>query len=358
MRYARHISLSEVGHAGQQKLLDAKILMIGAGGLGCPALQYLAAAGVGTIGIIDGDTVDETNLQRQILFSTDDIGKKKVEVAKQKLNALNPDVSIHIYPENLTADNALAIIADYDMVIDGTDNFATRYLVNDACVKLDKPFVYGAIHKFEGQVSVFNFEDGPTYRCLFPDAPSQSQIPNCAEAGVLGVLPGVIGTLQATEAMKLILGIGEPLSGKLKIVNLLSNSEQIISFSRNEEQVEKARNIDLAYSYVDFACSTENSITPEQLIEWLETGKDINLLDVREAYETPKLEYPNVISIPLGEIPARFEELPTDKALVVICQKGMRSQRAIEFLKQNNFQNQLINLEGGMAAVGVCCSKP
>jgi adenylyltransferase/sulfurtransferase len=350
MRYARHISLSEVGQIGQQKLLDAKVLMIGAGGLGCPALQYLTAAGVGTIGIIDGDTVDETNLQRQILFSTDDMGKKKVEVAKGRLNALNPDVSINTFSENLTAENALEIIAAYDLVIDGTDNFATRYLVNDACVKLDKPFVYGAIHKFEGQVSVFNFNGGPTYRCLFPDAPSQSQIPNCAEAGVLGVLPGVIGTLQATEAMKIILGIGEPLSGKLKIVNLLSNGEQVISFSRNEEQVEKARNIDLAHSYVDNACSTENSITPKQLIEWLEAGKDINLLDVREAYETPKLAHPSVIYIPLGEIPSRSAELPTDKTLVVICQKGMRSQRAIEFLKQNNYPNRLINLDGGMAA--------
>ncbi|MBL4586322.1 MAG: HesA/MoeB/ThiF family protein, partial [Flavobacteriales bacterium] len=186
-RYARHISLSEIGESGQQKLLDAKILMIGAGGLGCPALQYLTAAGIGTIGIIDADTVDETNLQRQILFSTSDIGRKKVEAAKERLTALNSDVSINIYAENLSPENALGIIAEYDIVIDGTDNFATRYLVNDACVKLGKPFVYGAIHKFEGQVSVFNFDDGPTYRCLFPDAPAADQIPNCSEVGVLGV---------------------------------------------------------------------------------------------------------------------------------------------------------------------------
>ncbi|MCB9185869.1 MAG: molybdopterin-synthase adenylyltransferase MoeB [Flavobacteriales bacterium] len=349
MRYARHISLSEVGEAGQQKLLDAKVLIIGAGGLGCPALQYLVAAGVGTIGIVDGDTVDETNLQRQVLFTTNDIGRSKALVAKEKLNQLNPDVTIQIYQAFLTANNALEIIREYDLIIDGTDNFATRYLVNDACVKLNKPFVYGAIHKFEGQVSVFNWNSGPTYRCLFPEPPTADQIPNCAEAGVLGVLPGVIGTLQATEAMKVILGIGEPLSGKLKMVNLLTNSEQVISFSRNEQQVEKARQINLANSYTAASCSSENEVNVVQFQDWLETGKDINILDVREVYETPKLEV-DVISIQLGEIPSRFKELPTDKPLIVVCQKGIRSLRAIEFLRENNFQNQLINLKGGMAA--------
>ena len=223
MRYARQIALNEVGESGQQKLLNAKVLVIGAGGLGCPALQYLAAAGVGTIGIVDGDTVDESNLQRQILYTTSDLGSLKVEVAKERLNALNPAVSITIYPENLHAENAMEIIQDYDLVMDGTDNLAARYLVNDACVKLNKPFVYGAIHKFEGQVSVFNFNGGPTYRCLFPENPQQNQIPNCEELGVLGVLPGVIGTLQATEINKLILVVVEPLSGKLKINNILTN---------------------------------------------------------------------------------------------------------------------------------------
>lgn len=349
MRYARHISLSEVGEAGQQKLLNAKVLVIGAGGLGCPVLQYLAAAGVGTIGIVDGDTVDESNLQRQVLFSTKDVGLPKAEVAKERLIMLNPGVFIQCFQTYLTADNALEIIQDHDLIIDGTDNFATRYLVNDVCVKLNKPFVYGAIHKFEGQVSVFNWKDGPTYRCLFPEPPTADQIPNCAEAGVLGVLPGVIGTLQATEAMKVILGIGEPLSGKLKMVNLLTNSEQVISFSRNEQQVEKARQIDLANSYTAASCSSENEVDVEQFHDWLEAGKDINILDVREVYETPKLEV-DVISIPLGEIPSRFKELPTDKPLTVVCQKGIRSQRAIEFLRENNFQNQLINLKGGMAA--------
>lgn len=350
MRYARHISLEEVGQAGQQKLLDAKVLMIGAGGLGCPALQYLVAAGVGTIGIVDGDTVDESNLQRQVLFSTSDIGTKKVEAAKARLEALNPDVSIKTYPVNLMPDNTLEIVQEFDLVIDGTDNFATRYLVNDTCVKLDKPFVYGAIHKFEGQISVFNYQGGPTYRCLFPDPPSQSQIPNCSDVGVLGVLPGVIGTLQATEAIKIILGIGEPLAGKLKMVNLLNNSEQIIEFARNEEQVAKANSINLEESYVDSACSALASIQPEELISWMENRTEFHVLDVREAHEMPKMDYAELFSIPLGQIPSRLAEIPTDKSLIVVCQHGIRSQRAIEFLQQNNYPNQLINLEGGMAA--------
>lgn len=350
MRYARHIALDEVGESGQQKLLNAKVLVIGAGGLGCPALQYLVAAGVGTIGIVDGDTVDESNLQRQILYATSDIGRLKVEAAKERLNALNPAISVRIYPENLHAQNALEIIQDYVFVIDGTDNFAARYLVNDACVKLNKPFVYGAIHKFEGQVSVFNFNGGPTYRCLFPENPQQNQIPNCAEVGVLGVLPGVIGTLQATEVIKLILGIGEPVSGKLKLINLLTNSEQIISFPRNEEQVSKAMKIDLSQSYVDESCAIQESILPHKLVDWMEQNRSINILDVREAHETPKLNHPDIISIPLGQIPHRAADIPTDKQLIVVCQHGIRSQHAIEFLKQHNFPNQLINLEGGMAA--------
>ena len=350
MRYARHIALDEVGESGQQKLLNAKVLVIGAGGLGCPALQYLAAAGVGSIGIGDGDTVDESNLQRQILYTNSDVGRLKVEAAKERLNALNPNVSIAIYPENLKAENALAIIQDYDFVIDGTDNFAARYRVNDACVKLNKPFVYGAIHKFEGQVSVFNFNDGPTYRCLFPENPQQSQIPNCEEVGVIGVLPGVIGTLQATEVIKLILGIGEPLSSKLKLINLLTNSEQIISFSRNEEQVSKAMEIDLSQSYTDESCAYGERILPNELMGWLEQNRSVNILDVREAHETPKLNHPSVISIPLGQIPSRTVEIPTNQPLVVVCQHGIRSQSAIEFLKNHSFPNKLINLEGGMAA--------
>jgi adenylyltransferase/sulfurtransferase len=342
--------LKEVGQSGQRKLLGAKVLIIGAGGLGCSALQYLVAAGIGTIGIVDGDSVDESNLQRQVLFSTSDIGKKKVEAAKARLKALNPDVSINNFPVNLVPENALEIMQDYNLVIDGTDNFATRYLVNDACVKLNKPFIYGAIHKFEGQVSVFNYKGGPTYRCLFPDPPAESQIPNCSDVGVLGVLPGVTGILQATEAIKIILEIGEPLSGKLKLVNLLNNSEQVIEFSRNEEQAAKAKAINLEESSTDSACSTLATIQPDELISWMKNGTDFHVLDVRETHEMPKMNYSDLTSLSLGQIPTRTTEIPTDKPLVVICQHGIRSQRAIEFLQHHNFPNQLINLEGGMAA--------
>lgn len=344
-RYSRHLSLEEIGEAGQQKLLAAKVLMIGAGGLGCPALQYLCAAGVGTMGIVDGDTVDESNLQRQILFSTSDIGTKKVEAAKARLETLNPDVSINIYPENLTKKNALNIIADYDLVIDGTDNFSTRYLVNDACVKLNKSFVYGAIHKFEGQVSVFNWNGGPTYRCLFPDAPKPGQIPNCAEVGVLGVLPGIIGTHQATEAIKIILGLGEPLSGKLKLINLLNNKESIIEFSKNQSQIEKAIS---AWDVADYnkSCAVQpRSLSWEQIFN---LNESLTFLDVRQPHEQPKLDNQKVINIPLNEIPERMAELEVLSRLVVFCQHGIRSQHAIQFIHQHNKNLELINAEGGI----------
>ena len=241
MRYARHIALAEVGESGQQKLLNAKVLVIGAGGLGCPALQYLAAAGIGTIGIVDGDVVNEANLHRQVLYGDSDIGKLKVQVAGERLKKLNSQIDINTFSEFLTAANAMDIVANYDLLVDATDNFAARYRINDVCVKLDKPFVYGAIHRFEGQVSVFNYKGGPTYRCLFPDKPGENQIPNCNETGVLGVLPGIIGTYQATEVLKIILGIGEVLSGKLMTFNLLTNSTRTFEFSRKDEQVQKAK---------------------------------------------------------------------------------------------------------------------
>ena len=241
MRYDKQIALPEVGEAGQQKLAEAKVLVVGAGGLGCPALQYLVAAGIGTIGIVDGDVVNETNLHRQVLYTNSDVGKPKVEVAAERLYQLNPEVKINTYSDFLTAKNAMDIVANYDLIVDATDNFAARYRINDVCVKLDKPFVYGAIHRFEGQVSVFNYKGGPTYRCLFPEYPTENQIPNCNETGVLGVLPGIVGTHQATEVLKMILGIGEVLSGKLMTLNLLTNSSQIFECSRSEEQVQKAK---------------------------------------------------------------------------------------------------------------------
>lgn len=241
MRYNKQIALPEVGEAGQQKLAEAKVLVIGAGGLGCPALQYLVAAGIGTIGIVDGDVVNETNLHRQVLYTKSDVGKPKVKVAAERLYQLNPEVKINTYSEFLTAKNAMDIVANYELIVDATDNFAARYRINDICVKLDKPFVYGAIHRFEGQISVFNYKGGPTYRCLFPDKPAENQIPNCNETGVLGVLPGIVGTYQTTEVLKMILGVGEVLSGKLMTLNLFTNSNQVFEFSRNEEQVQKAK---------------------------------------------------------------------------------------------------------------------
>lgn len=350
MRYSRQIILPEVGTQGQQRLADARVLMVGAGGLGCPALLYLAAAGVGTLGIVDGDSVDMTNLHRQVLYSTADVGRMKAEAAQERLSALNPDISIIPFAEHLTPANALDIIGQFDLVIDGTDNFATRYLVNDACVKLGLPFVYGAIFRYEGQVSVFNLVDGPTYRCLFPDPPAQGQIPNCAEAGVLGVLPGIIGTMQATEALKVLLGIGQPLRGRLWVTDLLSHNTQTIAFTRNEEQVLKAVDIDLAESYPQASCSATESITGGELADWLEGERAFNLLDVREPHETPRPDFPNLTCIPLGQLLSRMDEVPAERPLAVFCQHGMRSLRAIGILKDNGFKQELINLEGGLAA--------
>ena len=236
-RYSRHILLDKIGLEGQEKLKGAKVLVIGAGGLGCPVLQYLTAAGVGTIGIIDFDIVDETNLQRQILFTVNDVGVNKAEAAENRLRQLNPYVRFNIYPERLTTKNALNLFSEYDIIVDGTDNFSTRYLVNDACVITGKPLVYGAIYKFEGQVAVFNFNGGPSYRCLFPEPPKSGSVPNCSEVGVIGVLPGLIGTQQANEVIKLILEIGEPLSGKLLTYNSLDNSFFTLKVNRSEEQI-------------------------------------------------------------------------------------------------------------------------
>jgi len=231
-RYSRHLLLEEVGLEGQEKLKEAKVLVIGAGGLGCPVLLYLAAAGVGTIGVIDFDTIDASNLQRQTLFSTDDVGRSKAEVAKEKLNANNPFINVIAYNEELTNKNSLEIFSAFDIIVDGTDNFHTRYMVNDACLIANKPFVYGAIHKFEGQVSVFNYQEGPTYRCLFPNPPEAGSIPSCSEVGVVGILPGIIGTQQANQVIKIILQIGQVLSGRLMIYNALQSSFMEIEINK------------------------------------------------------------------------------------------------------------------------------
>lgn len=354
-RYSRHILLDKVGEIGQQKLKAAKVLVIGAGGLGCPVLQYLTAAGVGTIGVIDFDVVDETNLQRQILFTINDIGKNKAITAKERLEQLNPYVKFEIYPEKLTPKNALEIFKHYDIVVDGTDNFSTRYLVNDACVITNKPLVYGAIYKFEGQVSVFNYQGSPTYRCLFPEPPKAGSVPNCSDVGVIGVLPGLIGTQQANEVLKIILEIGTPLSGKLLIFDALQSSSIAINVKRSEEQIEKvlARKNDFENNNYDLFCGIKPILEKDEIssteLKELMQHETLQLLDVREEWEQPKIENYEVLNIPLQKIPFSLEQIYKTKKTVVICQHGVRSLKAIEFLKNNGYTN-LINLTGGMAA--------
>lgn len=353
-RYSRHLLLDKVGERGQQKLKAAKVLVIGAGGLGCPVLQYLTAAGVGTIGIIDFDKVDETNLQRQILFTINDIGKNKAIAAKERLEQLNQFVKFDVYAEKLTAKNVLSIFKHYDVVVDGTDNFSTRYLVNDACVITQKPLVYGAIYKFEGQVSVFNYKNGPSYRCLFPEPPKPGSVPSCSDVGVIGVLPGIIGTQQANEALKIILEIGTLLSGKLLMYDALQSSFTTLKVNRSEEQITKVLNSKNEFENNDYdlfcgikPAGLKGEITSSELKKILE-NEALQLLDVREEWEQPKIENYEVLNIPLNQIPASLVQIDKTKKTIVICQHGVRSLKAIEFLKANGFNN-LINLTGGMA---------
>jgi molybdopterin/thiamine biosynthesis adenylyltransferase/rhodanese-related sulfurtransferase len=333
-RYSRHLILEGFGEEAQLKLKNAKVLVVGAGGLGCPALLYLSAAGVGSIGIIDDDVVNESNLQRQILFNTEDIGKQKVIVAGEKLRRQNPCIKIETHFKRVSKENALSIITNYDLVIDGSDNFATRYLLNDVCIILNKPLVYGAIHKFEGQVSVFNYKNGPTYRCLFPEPPNEGEMPACGEIGVLGVLPGIIGTLQATEAIKIITGIGEPLSGKLLSFDLLSNSFSTFEFEADEKNRLITELTDHAFS-----CET-NSISLGQL-QILK--KPVQLIDVREKTEF-MVKNLNGINIPVSEIKKRISELKPELLTVVHCKSGVRSKKAIEIIKEYYPEIEIYNL--------------
>lgn len=347
-RYSRHILLSEIGQEGQEKLKAAKVLVIGAGGLGCPSLLYLAAAGVGTIGIIDHDTVDFSNLQRQILYKESDIGQPKVVCAKAHLSAQNPFLEYLTFQEQLTSQNALEIITDFDLVIDGSDNFATRYLVNDACIMLNKPFVYGAIHRFSGQIAVFNYQNGPTYRCLFPEPPLPGEVPSCSEAGVLGVLPGIIGSFQATEAIKMITGIGEVASGKLVLIDTLT-----LEFSKlNIKKVEKNSQIDSLIDYEAFcrAGNAEESIremSPAELRKLIEEQRSFQLIDVREPFEFSNHNIGGKL-IPLKKLESRINEISREQTVVVHCQSGGRSKEAIKILKKYGFEN-VYNLTGGLA---------
>lgn len=354
-RYNRHIILSEIGKEGQEKLKNAKVLVVGAGGLGCPVLSYLTAAGVGTLGIVDFDRIDESNLQRQVLYTSDDVGKYKAATAAEKLTRQNPFTRFNVHLERLSPDNILDIFVHYDIVVDGTDNFPTRYLVNDACVMLGKALVFGSIFRFEGQVSVFNYmiegRRGPTYRCLFPEPPAPGEVPNCSQIGVLGVLPGVIGTLQANETLKIILGVGEVLSGKMLIADLLGANFHVISFQANEENfhIKGFMDYEAFCGFPKEEKEVGGSLSPEELKVLLDEGQDIVLLDVREDFEREICRLDG-LHIPMNRIPACVDVLPRDKKLVVYCHYGTRSASVINYLSSSHGFGNLYNLEGGIDA--------
>ncbi len=342
-RYSRQIRLKGFGPAAQDKLKAASVLVVGAGGLGVPVLQYMAGMGVGRIVIADGDRISISNLHRQVLYTTPEVGQLKAEVAAKKLAELNPLVKIERHPFMMTPQNALGLIESVDLVIDATDNFASRYLINDACVIAGKPFVYGAVQQYEGQVSVFNYQSGPTYRCLYPEQPSPGEVPDCNEAGVLGIVPGIIGSLQALEAVKVITGLGRTLSGTLKIIDFLSGDEYKVKLKAKSEN----KNINRLQDSYDFACETGNDLYPSDLYEWYRTGKKFLLVDVREAFEYESGHLLHAFSVPLAQLSSFDSEWPADVPLVALCQKGGRSLKAVEILQHTN-NRKVYNLRGGM----------
>lgn len=347
-RYSRHIILDEIGQAGQDKINAAKVLVVGAGGLGCPVLQYLVAAGVGTIGIVDFDTVEESNLQRQVLFGTTSIGRNKAEVAKEVLSNLNPTIHIESYVEKLSPSNISTIFQDYDIIVDATDNFATRYLINDAAIVFEKTVVYGAIYKFEGQVTVFNHNNGPSYRCLFPNPPQKDAVPNCSEIGVLGVLPGIIGTMQANEVLKLILGIGIPLSRKLYCFNALTNQSTTIGIKRNDAIIAAVKQRGLNFEIVDdttFCTNTTSEIEMKEII----SEENIQFIDVRALSEMPRIEKEDILEIPLPQLAENLQRLSTTKKIIVFCKSGIRSAQAVTLLKKHKINN-CWSLKDGVSA--------
>ena len=357
LRYSRHLILPDVALAGQKKLKSARILLIGAGGLGSPAALYLAAAGVGTLGIVDFDVVDVTNLQRQVLHGTSEVGRPKLESARERIADINPHVCVETHETRLSSENALEILREYDVVVDGTDNFATRYLTNDACVILGKPNVYGSIFRFEGQASVFALPDGPCYRCLFPDPPPPGMVPSCAEGGVLGVLPGIVGTIQATEALKLVLGIGESLSGRLLLIDALAMRFHSVRVQRDANcpacgtrEITELIDYD-AYCGVPGAHATTSAdevpeLTPRQLASRLASREDFDLIDVREPYEWDIGRIPGARLIPLGDLAAAMPSLDSRRELVVYCRSGVRSADATRRLRAAGFR--ATNLTGGI----------
>src|SRR6266540_5772107 len=359
LRYSRHLILPDVGVPGQEKLKAARVLLIGAGGLGSPAALYLAAAGIGTLGLVDFDNVDVTNLQRQILHGTKDVGRPKLLSARERIADVNPHVRLETYETALTSKNALDILSGYDIVVDGTDNFATRYLVNDACVLLGKPNVYGSIFRFEGQASVFALPDGPCYRCLFPEPPPPGLVPSCAEGGVLGVLPGLVGTIQANETIKLILGRGEPLVGRFLIIDALRMKFRELKLRKDPDCPVCGTHptVTELIDYEEF-CGVHpqgqadgdvvtDDMTARELKERLDRGEPIVVVDVREPQEYQINRIPGSRLIPLGELPQRYEELDPEAAIVCQCKSGMRSAKATAFLRGIGFKN-VRNLAGGI----------
>lgn len=355
IRYGRHLSLDEVGVGGQAALKAARVLLVGAGGLGSPAALYLAAAGVGCLGLVDDDCVEIANLQRQVLYRTPDVGRRKLAAAAETLRALNPGVTVHLHETRLRAENALEIVRGYDIVLDGTDNFAARYLVNDACFLLGRPNVHGCVQRFEGQVSVFAPGNGPCYRCLFPDPPPPGAVPSCAEAGVLGVLPGVIGLLQATEAIKLILGQGRPLIGQLLLYDALDTTFRTLRVHKRSDcalcgtqpSITQIADVEWSCSAMTTQDTCPEEITAAELKARLDRQDPLCLLDVREPFEYEICSLPTATFIPLGELPARYGELDREKEIVVYCKMGGRSARAAQFLRQQGFA-RVINLAGGI----------
>jgi sulfur-carrier protein adenylyltransferase/sulfurtransferase len=361
-RYSRHLILPEVGVEGQRKLKAARVLCVGTGGLGSPLALYLAAAGVGTLGLVDFDVVDASNLQRQIIHSTADIGRKKLDSAEEKLTALNPALNVVKHETMLSSANALDILKDYDVIADGTDNFPTRYLVNDACVLLGKPNAYGSIFRFEGQASVFAAKDGPCYRCLYPEPPPPGLVPSCAEGGVLGILPGLIGVIQATEAIKLILGIGEPLIGRLLLVDALKLRFRELKLRKNPDCPACGTHptVTKLIDYEQF-CGIRPETKEEQAVKngipqlsvkdlkkRMDAGENLFILDVREPFEYQIANIGGKL-IPQGEVPQRLAEIDRDREIIVQCKSGGRSQRIAEFLKQSGYP-KVANVSGGILA--------
>jgi len=359
-RYSRHLIIPSVGMAGQRRLKNARVLVVGAGGLGSPALMYLAAAGVGTLGVVDFDVVDESNLQRQVIHGTSDVGRPKAESARDSIREINPLVRVVLHRGRLDSDNALEIFAGYDLILDGTDNFATRYLVNDACVLLGKPYVWGSIYRFDGQASVFWAEHGPCYRCLYPEPPPPGMVPSCAEGGVLGVLCGSIGSIQVTEAIKVLTGVGDPLVGRLMVYDALEMSYRTVAVRKDPECALCGKNPTVTglVDYEEF-CGTvspaaaeaagDSTITASELKAMFDRGEDFLLVDVREPAEYDIVRIPGSVLIPKGELPARLSSLPQNKPVVLHCKTGVRSAEALAVLKGAGFTSAR-HVQGGVTA--------